>query len=241
MKKAGLYSLLAASAFYASPFALAAEQQTLEKKVVSEIREIDKRYIVDSLPSSPRLIANNIKEIKRLLEEAQEKKVDVPKEYVRGSDEELLRTKIVLETRSLTWNTMSALLYFKYEQEFTEPILSALRATEEAFGNHPTRYLLIGRQKVLVQLLAGKEPILRNYKESFYVQRLRDTAKSVQFRTLRKGYTVPQNYRSLLDKPIEPWEHYYKISYTRLDEIPRKMKEWVPPEFREEHEQVAKR
>lgn len=41
-------------------------------------------------------------------------------------------------------------------------------------------------------------------------------------------------------KLIETWEHW-SLDYTRLDEISRKRQDLVPPEYREEHEKVAKR
>ncbi len=237
-KMSSLYSLLVASAVYASPFAVVAEQQSLEGKVASEIPEINERNISDSLS---RHIANNIKEIKRLLTEAQDKKVDLSKEYTRGSSEERLRTDLVLETRSLTWFTIEALRNFEYRKEFTEPILAALHTTEEAFKNHACKYPLVGRQKVVVQLLAGREPLLGKDIELIYHKILKDIAKNVR-QGLKgiEGYAIPQNYQKLLGETIESWEHWSN-NYTRLDEISLNRSDAVPLEYREEHKKVARR
>ena len=231
MKSIGLYGLIAAGTLCASPSALAAEQQSLEKKVTLEIQEINELYIEDSYS---RILANCVKEMRMLLKEAREKNIDVWKEYSRGSDEELLRTKIVLGTISATHFTIEALRSAEYRQEFTEPVLAALHITEKAFGNHPSRYPLLGRQKLVMQLLAGREPLLGKDIEEVYRMDLGRIAESVRLRTGGKGYSVPEQYRALLSKPIESYEHW-SINYTRLDEISLDRQDCVPPEYKEEH------
>lgn len=230
MKKIG--GFLAAGMLYASPLASAAEPQSLEGKVVAQnIPEISERYIYDS-PS--RRIANEVLRIKKMLKEAEEGKIDLSKEYDSGSPEEILRTFLVLETRSLAADTMSALRNGEYNGEFTESILSALNETAKAFWNHACRYPIVGRQKLIVNLLAGRAPELRNEKEPLYAKDIGSIADNVQFRTGGKGYSVPVTYKELLGKPIQTWEHW-SINYTRLDEVSRNRSEFVPPEFREEH------
>ncbi len=234
MKKVGsLYSFLAASTLYVSPLALAAEQQSLEKKVASDIiPEIQEGYIIDSYS---RLLANNVKKIKQHLEEAREKKINLSKEYDANSSEELLRTSLILETRSLAWYSIEALRGSEYEEAFTEPILAALHTTEETFGNHICRYPLKGRQKIITQLLAGREPLLGKDIEPIYHKNFKGITESVRFKTKGKGYIIPQHYQKLLGETIESWEHWSN-NYTRLDEISHKRQDAVPPEYREEHQ-----
>lgn len=243
MKKGGLYALLAATSLYTSPLA-AAEQQSLEGKVTSptQVKEIDERYIQDSPTSNQRDIANYVKKIKQLLEERQVKKIDFSKEYAPHSTEESLRFQLILESRALTKHTIHTLNFGysdwdEYRAEFTEPILRALKAVEDAFGTHITSYPQRGRQKVLVQLLAGKKPILGKDIEPIYHTVLADTARVVRNRTDGTGYHIPERYHLLLNQTIESWEHWSN-NYTHLDEA-RRRPDCVPPEYREEHQKRA--
>lgn len=231
MKLSPFYTLTIAGALYAAPLIGAAGQQSLEKKVASTVSEVGEYQ---------HTIQNEINEIKQLTEEAQKRNIDLSKEYARNSDEELLRTKIVLATRSLTWYTMFDLNNSTYEEELTEPILSTLAATEKAFGNHACKYPLIGRQKVIVQLLTGRDPLLGEGIEPIYKKVLKRTSEKVRFETRGEGYPIPKQYLSLLDKPIVSWEHWSN-DFTRLDEISLKRIDAVPPEYREQHQKVGRR
>src|SRR3989338_2612555 len=238
MRKAGnLYSFILAGSICASPLVMAAEQQPLEKKIASEIPDIKEEHILDSCP---RILANHIKEIRRLLAEVKERKITASKEYAPGTTEEHLRTALVLETRSLTWIAIESLRGSSYREEFSEPILAALSAAEKVFEGHACAYPLRGRQKIIAQLLSGREPILATSIEPIYHKNFRGITDSVRWRTKEKGYTVPQPYQRLQKQTIESWEHWSN-NYTRLDEISLKRKDCVPPEYLVEQEKVARR
>ena len=183
---------------------VAADKETakgLESKVYTEIQEIDEKHIMDSYP---RLLANNVKEVKRLLMEADDKKIDLSKEYASGTTEYDLRRRLTLATRSLTWRTLKALRNWEYEEVYTEPIFSALRAAEQAFGNHALSYVQRGRQKVIAQALSGNGIKLRNPEDPGYRISLKAITDSVLSSTEGKGYAIPQHYAIFRDSFIEP-------------------------------------
>ncbi|MEK6825315.1 MAG: hypothetical protein AABY00_00860, partial [Nanoarchaeota archaeon] len=160
--------------------------------------------------------------------------------YLENSPEERMRSALNYATIGLVRDTMLTAedIYYTYRDEFTVSILSALKEAEKAFGEHPYRYVLRGRQKILVQFLSGKEPLFQTKEDLRFYQK--EALERIRRNTKGKGYKIPAQYQELVSQPINAWEHY-AISYTRLEEIPIDRQECVPPEYREEHKKVARK